>query len=509
MSLLCCCSSRRSCKRISNPRDAQLETLASPPSTRLPGPRTLGQVGNLITTRPGKSSRQRTSPIQLDTAIPIDPIGAVELDDLIVEESESDAEPASDSQTRKSSALYLVKRRIKNHLSQDSSTKPRSRSTISNSEEDIAWRSELKRLKYRRILEEICNDDGRYELPGSISNKYRCSCGNPKSGHESCCHERFSVRRTGDEDAKSVLQHPRLPNISHCDWSQRCWASCPSILPTVSDADERTVTPRIPSSPALIPIRLPSIRATSFRDSWRLSHSLGQLSEPVDLDDYSREISTIRVEGPTATSTHHVPTDDPRSVASDTSPTRNSISPRRITRLENSPLSTWLRCQDLMTRSPSLGRHRSSHDNAVNDSEEPSTFSVIRLHEMNIHEQLSTQGSDNSQAKSSDNSLSRCIEPRPSSFESFDSRHINVERVTDSLTSHHDPPCQATKEEFVGITTCTSSRYPSAANSKVSSLTDVDCYRVNQGQYQRDLANGYQRTRFECKFGAGNTIPTS
>ena len=70
-----------------------------------------------------------------------------------------------------SSALIAVTRKLKQHLSREALSKRRSKSSVGTSEEEIERRAELRRIRHKRIQEELSNeglyDDDAYSM-GSI-----------------------------------------------------------------------------------------------------------------------------------------------------------------------------------------------------------------------------------------------------------------------------------------------------------------------------------------------------
>ncbi|KAK0706697.1 hypothetical protein B0T26DRAFT_680346 [Lasiosphaeria miniovina] len=224
--------------------------------------------------------------------IPIEP---VELGQLVVEDSDSDEEPNPAASVKNSSALQLVRTRIRRHLSQDSLSRRKGRSAVGCSQEEIQRRAELKRLMHKRIQEELRSEEGQEPPPSDISSN-PAQHGAPLLGHLPGGGPRdnleFSVSddsrpnkpcASNDESNARILDDGKISPVNDENDRQDCRrASCPeSHLQPVGQCfvRERNSLPQMPSSPDLCPRRLPSSPETSSLGSWRLSYSASQLDE--------------------------------------------------------------------------------------------------------------------------------------------------------------------------------------------------------------------------------------
>jgi hypothetical protein len=99
-------------------------------------------------------------------------------DDLEVEFSESEVDPEQIRPKKSSHTLKAVTERLKKHLSIESAlAKRHSKSSIGTTEEEIERRSELRRIRQRRIQEELSNesiyDDDAKSLSSLLSASAR------------------------------------------------------------------------------------------------------------------------------------------------------------------------------------------------------------------------------------------------------------------------------------------------------------------------------------------------
>ncbi|KAF7553802.1 hypothetical protein G7046_g7001 [Stylonectria norvegica] len=148
MPLICCCSHRQ-LARESSLDDAQNTAQAR----YLPGIPLVGLHPRLVETQ--KAAGVTESEVQSSLPPPIISHEVVtELDQLVVDDSDTDeARPRTIKKV--SGALEAVRTKLIRRISQEAGLKRRPHFSISNSEEEIARRAELKRLMHKRIQDEL------------------------------------------------------------------------------------------------------------------------------------------------------------------------------------------------------------------------------------------------------------------------------------------------------------------------------------------------------------------
>lgn len=122
------------------------------PSSSEP-PQAASQYGNISTNYP--SSASPSSPLSK-------PDDIAELQAIFEEDKSPIGDGNNYPKTKRSSAsLTSVKNRLKKHLSRELKVQKRqSRSSVGTSEEEIERRAELRRIRQRRIQEELSNELG-------------------------------------------------------------------------------------------------------------------------------------------------------------------------------------------------------------------------------------------------------------------------------------------------------------------------------------------------------------
>ena len=436
MTLLCCC------KRPKSPTPPEQVTRLPTP----PPPVKLPDFQGVST--PASATRAKTPQTDTRAAIPLvypvpgAPVEPIELEELADDDSVSDDEPPRANRTKSLSTLGFVKTQLRRHLSIDSIHR-RSRTSVGQSDEEIARRAELRRLMHKRIQEELQREDTsisvserRSSTRYSILYNEELPGGGPRDNVE------FSVVELIDDGGPQGAKASPTPSgpaqsgieeISHYG-SRR--ASCPGCFP----ADRR----EIESSPARpIALRdqmsLPQLSSLSPRppvailderepetplEDWRFASAGGQgrvvcgerpnsplvalPSEAVHCE-VSREQKRggCRIDG----IPHSEPVPDLSSLTPKKQTSRDSVA-----ELQNqSPLSTWLRSQGLYSRSQSatgsaadspdeedeiheaqvvtLARPTSSiHGLDGSRARDGTTSKAVHLYDMDIHRQLKARG---------------------------------------------------------------------------------------------------------------------
>ncbi|KAK4189848.1 hypothetical protein QBC35DRAFT_379450 [Podospora australis] len=416
MTVFCCCTSSRSSKtRPSAPKKSETVLPSPPPPARLSGPLSLNPVIPVS----AETSPRSLSSLQPSVPANISPMEAIELGQLVVEDSDTEDEPDPAPHNKSSSTLQLVRTRIRRHLSQDELSRRKARSAVGCSEEEIQRRAELKRLMHKRIQEELRSEESPQESsPSEVSSGHRRPL--PVLEHLPGGGPRDNIEFSVSEDGK-----PETPSMESPESGIQTSRSRPNSSNDHRAVRERSSLPQMPSSPDLVPRRYPSTRDTSSLGSWRLSYSADQLDELLgyaDQGDITKEADTNRhspaspelIAQNTASQEVHLPSHAHSLSRSHSSPARHgphdNESPSSVT--EQSPLSVWLRSQGLQSRSPSPTRFSdqefesgtsvqeaevvylrrwSSVQNCAVPEAEMQRPEVVHLYDMDIHGQLATR----------------------------------------------------------------------------------------------------------------------
>ncbi|KAK9416297.1 hypothetical protein SUNI508_01714 [Seiridium unicorne] len=289
MQALCCCSGRKAYP------DRELST----PTTQLPARPV-----------PAKWSKGRPQGRRLnESSVPLDPTQAPSLmttprhqavlNPLDFEVGISDSEDGRpDQKSSPTSAIGAFKIKLIRRLSQKSQSKRESQQSIGNSEEELARRAELRRLRQKRIQEELETEEesetkSNEETPAahtsqSLSELPDLPGGGPRDNIE------FSVCETDDVGSSSsstpapemvALALPIVAGIGTTLQHRSSYLATDSQPPESSVLGAENVVldhgplPEMPVSPQLEPVDLFDPRASSSIASWRLSYSAGQLAE--------------------------------------------------------------------------------------------------------------------------------------------------------------------------------------------------------------------------------------
>ncbi|KAF4637336.1 hypothetical protein G7Y89_g757 [Cudoniella acicularis] len=226
---------------------------------------------------------------------------------------------------KSSSTLNAVRQKLRKHLSRDSAlSKRRSKSSVGTSEEEIERRAELRRIRHKRIQEELSNeaiyDDDAKTLssivdadssmgmtsrsswvPGetlSLPRLLTPSLPYPVLPVQEASEQNVDLKKKGTSTIeKSPSQTSRTSNIPEAEGTGQPLTrssgtivrrhSSPVLVETKIDTIRLTVPkptrkrdsiPSIPSAPVLEPKRLPSI-SEPRKSSWRLSFTSSKRGE--------------------------------------------------------------------------------------------------------------------------------------------------------------------------------------------------------------------------------------
>ncbi|TAQ85967.1 hypothetical protein B7494_g5699 [Chlorociboria aeruginascens] len=215
---------------------------------------------------------------------------------------------------RSSIALNAVKSKLKKHLSRDSAiSKRHSRSTIGTSEEEVERRAELRRIRQRRILEEL-SSEGVYDDDAKSISTFSSAHGSSVLQNRAswipgdqlclpCVNEHICVLNEKHVDEtispKALISgsYPKAlsePDVESSNTlinstvtpSRRFSSPGPSELHSDLPIPQayipirrRSSIPEIPLAPVLKPRRLSSIGEPRSQSSWRLSFTAQNRAE--------------------------------------------------------------------------------------------------------------------------------------------------------------------------------------------------------------------------------------
>ncbi|KAI6381457.1 hypothetical protein MCOR25_001153 [Pyricularia grisea] len=160
MAVFCCCGRRppNKDKKSTSPHDGPV--IPSPPPPAIlstissPSQPPVAEPNSVIHLNQSKCS------LPLATPIPGAPLEPAEINELVIDDSDSGPDSPQPRRSRASSTLHFVKSHLRKHMSQDSLQR-QSRTTIGSSTEELARRAELRRLMRKRIQEELQTEDSR------------------------------------------------------------------------------------------------------------------------------------------------------------------------------------------------------------------------------------------------------------------------------------------------------------------------------------------------------------
>ena len=513
MPIICCPFPRRLRVKFAVIEDKQHATPARPCPQPARGPLIYTQGSPAVSEAAQPSERVQERPSLQEVVAPttIIPVEPSDLAELVVEDSDTDDERQPNARRRSTGTLVLVKTRICRHLSQGSLSRDKNRYSAPLSQEEIERRAELKRLRDRRIQEELRGEEQGLSN-GSISPTRHQQANGIHPGNISVRGPRddieFSVTRKGSRTntvnlTPSVRSGPCSPskekdrdccnkrngNGIQRDSLENCRPSHRSLQQPLTS---------IPPSPDLKPALSPS----SSLASWRLSYNAERLGEYIRGPQGSPGAEKFPGQATTATS----PVRDPHRAGADTPPLLSCVpdDPRpniypEVERSDSSPMKLWLRSQGLDLSVPSramthtdpdldqdtdlqqaqvvyLKRPNSTPHPAVVPETDTRRYGVIHLHDMDIHDWLATNSLNTPQF-----SPSPSQSVRENQRNSVTGQQDSCAESTEAPIGHSGPQVQEEVEKRSA-----SSFYPSAAasthliqspNTSVMNIPDPQAYQ--------------------------------
>jgi len=524
MSLLCCCkrqarspppatSSRQS---TAPPSTATLPT--PPPPVRLPSP-PAPILSSHVPVR--RAPTESNLSLALDAPVPAVPVRPDDLEDLVIDDSDSDNEPARHARP-KSLSLDFVKTRIRRHLSSDSMRR-RSRANASDNEETVARRAELRRLMHKRIQEELqCEETSGTPSEHQPSSRHSVPFYDDLPGGGPRDNVEFSVSALADSEpsrahnfdggGQDLEQHPASVPIA-CDQgdSHSRTASCPDCMSGEhhQDGASRPARPSVTGRSSLsrsaselvdeavsapqdgLHPRSDAGNSATDENKEPCRHNADRTPFMINTGMHSKEVSDILAD---RRGDDEAPGAAPQSRASDLG---LDISPEPDFLLidgpnleDQSPLSTWLRSQGLCSRSHSprgsTAESQDPHDDdgviheaqVVKISKPPSTVHdldssihreavtspTVHLYDMDIHRQL-RPGGPSTPSISPTRSPVRFSHMRGPSLITEASRISSLDLPPAASTVCEPSRENSTRSPHAGLETQTSSIYPSSVYS--------------------------------------------
>lgn len=249
MLALCCCGSFRRAKK-SKPVDDK--PLPSTPTVYASNEQTC------YLPTPNLASNTAFLGDNAGSATSIGRDGDIELHKLIVDDSDDEEHPPQ-SKRSASGAFDAVKTKLGRRISHEKSMKRRSQSTVGKSEEEIARRAELRRLRAKRIQDELNSDQSNnVSTHTSIKSTRYLSplidIGLPGHGPRDTIE--FSV--TSGHDLRDLCPPPVPTPVSRGQDStakptMKRWSSCPSPIEDRKAWQISDICPRPASASAIAP----------------------------------------------------------------------------------------------------------------------------------------------------------------------------------------------------------------------------------------------------------------
>ncbi|KAH6645945.1 hypothetical protein BKA67DRAFT_695885 [Truncatella angustata] len=288
MQALNCCGDQEA-HHNRNSSTAATQLPARPARAKLPKPRLLSQ-------------HQSTSVVPFDgtqaPSLMTTPRNQAALDPTVIEVEDSDSDDGNTNpRSSPTSTLGALKTKLIRRLSQKSQSKWRSQQSIGSSEEELARRAELRRLRQKRIQEELeTEEEEETKGPPPIATQCRSPSpvlpelpgGGPRENVEFSVCEADDANSDHSSTPAQEMVALALPIITNTATSLRHRSSCPTGAIHSQDNSAPQVEnilrdcgslPEMPVSPQLEPVRSSNVRRSSSIDSWRLSYSAGQLAE--------------------------------------------------------------------------------------------------------------------------------------------------------------------------------------------------------------------------------------
>ncbi|KAG6079308.1 hypothetical protein E4U33_000261 [Claviceps sp. LM78 group G4] len=212
----------------------------------------------------------------------VSPFGGTELCQIPDSHAETRDARSSDLMPR-TNTFDVIRAKMIKHLSQDVSSRRQSRVSIGHSDEEVARRAEVRRLRQKRIQDELQRDnEGHAPSVGSNHSTQRLATivdlGSPRSGPRdtiefsvvdcalpSCPDSDLSSSRCSRACATSCIPNTQDRNICY---SVRC-----SLQPEIPSATDGLSSHTSPKPPPLPETKRSSTLTTSIRPSSQLGSS--------------------------------------------------------------------------------------------------------------------------------------------------------------------------------------------------------------------------------------------
>lgn len=456
------------------------------------------------------------------------------LDPTVIEVDNSDSEDEElDQRIPTNTALGAFKTKLIRRLSHKSQSRRQSQQSVGSSEEELARRAELRRLRHKRIQEELSTDAEEVDA-GIKSNEHVPS---RRTSHSSS--ERLDITGVGPRDniefsvcdidtaTSSSSESPAREMIAVAlpivvtSTSLRRRSSCPTSPPSACEHSALQATnalrehgsmPKMPLSPHAELGDASDTSSSSSIASWRLSYSAAHLAEYIGGlpgDTPERDNTVIHRAPPTGTNDDADPRPEKRPVDESDLPLRASTVPQVDQEEEDSfasiahadesnfeqstaifhntthseqysPLDLWLRVSDTL-QSISHSSTRRNSDSVLESRPDPALFSEMNPNPktMRVRTLSSSSGAgvgpDLVKFQGSFPATGRPSRPPTSSFE-------KAEEPNDSgAACEHDNRVPLTK-------------YPSSSHSP-SELVDVQCVRATPGKDADNEPKGSPKTQ--------------
>ncbi|KAK8129784.1 hypothetical protein PG999_002164 [Apiospora kogelbergensis] len=284
MSLLCCCRDRK--LPPSNPRASTPEAAlpARPNPVKLSGAPFSGSStkAKVVATNPPEAPSRIRTPMKH----PVVDLSILEVEDSDDGNDDGDDGGLGSAKHSSSSTLEVLKAKFIRRLSQVSENSNGSRRTRTPcSEGELARRAELKRLRQKRIKEELkeeqeAEEKAKTRADRAISDQLdtELSGGGPRDAIE-CNLAESEGPKPNYTLPRDPPKHPKTENAVKLARRRRSISDVGSHDRLSSTGDkslrEYRSLPDMPQSPRLQPVYLPSIYSSNSIVSWRLSNSDG------------------------------------------------------------------------------------------------------------------------------------------------------------------------------------------------------------------------------------------
>lgn len=281
MLAFCCCTPFRRAKKSKDVDDKPIPPSSTPYNSK---------DSTCHLTRPSPS--RIATPLTKDRGVVAvnEQHGDLELDKLILDDSDDD-DPSQRNKKSTLGTLETVKTRIARKMSHEKNIQRHSQSSVGNTEEDIARRAELRRLRTKRIQEEINSDQSNNASARTSIRSTRylspfIDIGRPGHGPRDAIE--FSVANCHD----AHVAHPQpCPSYVSATGETpasivqiRRWNSCPSSATENKALKLAQNLPRPRSVPA-IALAVPLVRPQSVHCSTSKSSASTDATSPPSTDD--------------------------------------------------------------------------------------------------------------------------------------------------------------------------------------------------------------------------------